>query len=619
MTWQNAADRFIHGGTMKRAKQKTSHIDSIVWALRRLWQLQPLLLINVFLNIPFRVGAPLASSYFAKVLINGLEGGASFGTLVFMVLGFSGGIMLLETLEVETRTGAAVRRLYPTHMYQTRMSAFVNEEMDYETTESQRFQEISQYAFRDAEAGNCAATFVWRDLSAFLVALVGMVSCGSILGSLEPILFGVVLGTSVLSYFTTRWQPRYYERNKHHFEKETRKIGYLKKLSGNFAASKDIKLYGMEPWLDKMLRDYQSFVLMWEKKCQLRGVFAAVISALLSLVQNGAAYGVLIGLLWRREISVGDFVFYFGLVSSIARYLGDLIIGAAKLSNRAEKIDYYRELFDYSNPCNQGKGCELPKGGVRIEFRDVWYRYAGAQTDTLKGIQLTIEAGESLALVGLNGAGKTTLVKLLCGFYHPTKGEILVNGRRIEEYNIREYHSLISAVFQEITPVAFTIFTFVASADLKRQSAREDAIRAMKEAGIWERIESLQQGMDTHLMKGIYDDGVDLSGGEMQKLALARAIYKGGSLLLLDEPTAALDPVTENQIYLQYRSLTAGKTSVYISHRFASTRFCDRIVLLDQGRILEMGTHEELMKRKGQYAELFEVQSKYYREEQAHE
>ena len=193
-----------------------------------------------------------------------------------------------------------------------------------------------------------------------------------------------------------------------------------------------------------------------------------------------------------------------------------------------------------------------------------------------------------------------------------------MGGRKIEEYNIEEYFSLISAVFQKIHAVAFTFFEFVASADLERPTAREDAVAAMKAAGIYEKIKELPHGEDTHLMKGIYDDGVDLSGGEMQKLVLARAIYKNGPILILDEPTSALDPIAENNVYLQYRTLTKGKTSIYISHRFASTRFCDRIILLENGVITESGTHEELMAGNGQYAHMYEVQSRYYREGEDH-
>ena len=363
------------------------------------------------------------------------------------------------------------------------------------------------------------------------------------------------------------------------------------------------------------MRSYQSSLLMWERRCSLRGLWASVLAGLMALLQNGIAYVILTGALFAGRLTVGDFVFYFGLVGGVAGFLQGIIRAVAKLNTRAERIACYRELYHYPNRFNHGKGCSLPKGPVRIELKDVWYRYDGAKDYCLKGINLCIESGQSLALVGVNGAGKTTLIKLICGMYTPSKGEILVGGRRIEEYNIEEYYSLISAVFQEIRAVAFTCFEFVAGVDLKRPTAREDAIAAMKAAGIYEKVSGLSKGMDTHLMRGIYDDGVDLSGGEMQKLVLARAIYKDGPILILDEPTAALDPIAENNLYLKYRQLTQGKTSVYISHRFASTRFCDRIVFLEDGQIWESGTHEELMGKNGRYAYMFGVQSKYYSSE----
>ncbi|MBQ3029078.1 MAG: ATP-binding cassette domain-containing protein, partial [Lachnospiraceae bacterium] len=371
-------------------------------------------------------------------------------------------------------------------------------------------------------------------------------------------------------------------------------------------------------WLDKMMRDYQSYLIMWNKRCTLRGLFASILAGLMTFIQNGVAYAVLIGLLLAGKLTVGEFVFYFGLTGSIAGFLQGIITSVAKLNTRAEKIAYYRDFYNYPNTFNHGEGCPLPTGPVTIELKDVHYRYDGAEKDTINGLNLTISAGESLALVGMNGAGKTTLIKLICGLYAPTSGEILVNGKHINEYNIEEYYSMISAVFQDIKTIAFSIFEFVASADLDRPTAREDAVAAMKLAGIYEKIEKLPNGIDTHLMKGIHDDSVDLSGGEMQKLVLARAIYKNGSILILDEPTAALDPIAENNLYLRYRELTEGKTSIYISHRFASTRFCDRIILLEDGVIAESGTHEELMTAGGKYAEMFNVQSKYYKEGEVH-
>ena len=597
-----------------KEKPKYSRFGCLVWAIKNLWRLDKSFVFFIFAAVPIAVISPLVSSYFSKYLIDSIGAGKPFADLAWIVIFFITASLTLNVLSNFINARCSSRRYYPTCVYQTEMGYTQGYKTDFENHEKQDYKKISGYAWRDANSGNCALEFIWTDLSGALIHLLGIVTYASLLAFINPIVFVVVITVSILSYFTTLWQNKYYEKHKHLWEKESRKAGYLGGLSENLQVAKDIKLYGLEEWLNKMMSDYRAHIIMWNKRCRLRGLWASILAGLMTLIQNGVAYVVLIGMLLTGSLSAGDFVFYFGIVGSVAGFLHGVVGDVAKLNKRADKIAYYREFYDYPNKFNYGKGCELPMGAVTIELRDVWYKYDGAEDYTLKGINLTLQAGESLALVGVNGAGKTTLVKLICGFYRPTKGEILVNGKLIDEYNIHEYYTMISAVFQEIRPVCFTMFEYVASADINRPTAREDAVTAMKLAGIWEKIESLENGIDTHLMKGIYDDGVDLSGGEMQKLVLARAIYKNGSVLILDEPTAALDPIAENNLYLQYRELTHGKTSIYISHRFASTRFCDRILLLGDGIIKESGTHDELMAQNGQYAYMFGVQAKYYKE-----
>ena len=597
-----------------KEKPKYSRFGCLVWAIKNLWRLDKSFVFFIFAAVPIAVISPLVSSYFSKYLIDSIGAGKPFADLAWIVIFFITASLTLNVLSNFINARCNSRRYYPTCVYQTEMGYTQGYKTDFENHEKQDYKKISGYAWRDASSGNCALEFIWTDLSGALIHLLGIVTYASLLAFINPIVFVVVITVSILSYFTTLWQNKYYEKHKHLWEKESRKAGYLGGLSENLQVAKDIKLYGLEEWLNKMMSDYRAHIIMWNKRCRLRGLWASILAGLMTLIQNGVAYIVLIGMLLAGSLSAGDFVFYFGIVGSVAGFLHGVVGDVAKLNKRADKIAYYREFYDYPNKFNYGKGCELPTGAVTIELRDVWYKYDGAEDYTLKGINLTLQAGESLALVGVNGAGKTTLVKLICGFYRPTKGEILVNGKLIDEYNIHEYYTMISAVFQEIRPVCFTMFEYVASADINRPTAREDAVTAMKLAGIWEKIESLENGIDTHLMKGIYDDGVDLSGGEMQKLVLARAIYKNGSVLILDEPTAALDPIAENNLYLQYRELTHGKTSIYISHRFASTRFCDRILLLGDGIIKESGTHDELMAQNGQYAYMFGVQAKYYKE-----
>ena len=242
----------------------------------------------------------------------------------------------------------------------------------------------------------------------------------------------------------------------------------------------------------------------------------------------------------------------------------------------------------------------------------VSFRYPGAPQDTLHNFNLTIHPGEKLAIVGLNGAGKTTVVKLLCGFYDPDEGRVLLNGTDIRQWNRQEYYSLLSAVFQDFSMLDITVAESVAqSVD---RIDRQRVVQCLEKAGLMGLVEQFPQGLDTHIGRTVYLDGVLMSGGEFQRLMLARALYNNGPILVLDEPTAALDPIAENDIYMKYHEMTAGKTSVFISHRLASTRFFDRIILIDHGRIAEEGTHEDLMKRNGLYAKLFEVQSRYYQE-----
>ena len=599
-------------------RRKYAAIGCIAWALKDLWRLDKKFIFFIFATVPLAVVIPLLNSYFPKLLIDSLGAGTPFQRLALLACAFLTALTLLNLLASWIRSRCMARRYYPTNVYHTERGAFIGYETDFENLEKQEFQKILGYVWGDASNGDCSREFVWQDISKALIDLAGIAAYASLLVLLKPLLLLVLAGVSAASYFFTRMQPVYYEKNKQKWEKETRKKNYLQGLSEDFSRAKDIKLYGLENWLEQMMRDYQAYILTWNKRCSLRGLWAAVLSGLMAFLQNGAAYFVLIGILLKGGITVGDFVFYFGLVAGVAGFLQGIITDVAKLNTRADKIAYWREFFDYPNRFNRGEGCALPTAPVTIELKDVWYRYDGAEDYTLKGINLTVQGGEKLALVGMNGAGKTTLIKLICGMYTPTRGEILVGGKRIDEYNIEEYYAMISAVFQEVRAVAFTCFEFVASADLERPTAREDAIAAMQAAGIYDKVQSLQNGMDTHLLKGIYDDGVDLSGGELQKLVLARAIYKDGAILVLDEPTAALDPIAENNLYLQYQALTAGKTSVYISHRFASTRFCDRIVLLEDGVITESGSHGELMEKNGQYANLFNVQSQYYKEEEVH-
>jgi ABC-type multidrug transport system fused ATPase/permease subunit len=395
-----------------------------------------------------------------------------------------------------------------------------------------------------------------------------------------------------------------------------RQIGYITYFYSDFDYAKDIRIYGMLGWICGMLRGLQQNRFDWTKKLSLRTWLGVVINSLLALLRDGLAYFFLVGMVLSQKMTIGDFVFLFGAVAGFSAWLNGIAGNVSDIVAKGIHIGYYREYFSVPDKYNHGDGIPLPtksEGPFDIELRDVTFTYPGAQQPVIQHMNLKIAKGEKLAVVGTNGAGKTTLVKLLCGLYYPSEGEVYTNGRLVQAYNIENYYSLFSTVFQDMYLLPVSIREFVASCD---DEIDDEKVRsALEKAGLTTKVLSLPDQMHTKLMKGVFDDSIELSGGEKQKLMLARALYKDAPFIILDEPTAALDPIAESALYQQYNALTEDKTAVYISHRLASTNFCDRIILIENGKITECGTHDELMALGGQYAYLFHMQSQYYQEE----
>jgi len=305
-----------------------------------------------------------------------------------------------------------------------------------------------------------------------------------------------------------------------------------------------------------------------------------------------------------------------GIVIGFAVWLNNLASSYGRLKEASIRIDDFREYMNWDDGINMGEGENIEPllhEKLSIEFKNVTFAYPESEKPTIKNLNLTIEAGEKIALVGINGAGKTTLVKLLTGLYNPTQGVILINGIPVEAFNRYEYYNLFGVIFQDVNILPFTIAQNI-SGQTVEETDLEKVNRVLEQSGLAEKIQSLEKKEHTSLTQVIDDKGIMLSGGELQKLMLARALYKDAPILVLDEPTAALDPIAEQSLYLKYNSLTENKTSIFISHRLASTQFCNRIIYVEDGLILEMGSHAKLMKQNGKYAEMFNIQSQYYKE-----
>lgn len=461
---------------------------------------------------------------------------------------------------------------------------------------------------------------IWRVLTEIVQNLVGFGIYLILFLSLDPVLILIAVLTAGLSYLCSRRGAKWAFAHRKEEGALGQKMTYIRNKAADRGALKDILIFGMGDWLEEVytsvLQLYRDFQFR-KQRVYLLGDLAEVV---LTLLRNGAAYGYLLALTLQEGLPASEFLLYFTAVGNFTTWVTGILKSFGELHQFSLELCSVRNYLEAPEPFlfEEGKPITPEKGkAYRLQLRDVSFRYPGSQKDTLSHIDLTVEPGEKLAIVGLNGAGKTTLMKLVCGLLDPTDGQVLLNGEDIRQFNRRDYYTLFSTVFQDFsvfdTTLADNVLQDPESTDL---AGMEDAL---KRAGLWEKYQSLPQGEKTHIGTGIYTDGVQLSGGELQRLMLARALYKDGPIIVLDEPTAALDPIAEHQLYLRYSQLTQGRTSFYISHRLASTRFCDRILLLGDGKILEEGTHQSLLDLGGKYAELFEVQSQYYKEGNAHE
>lgn len=390
-----------------------------------------------------------------------------------------------------------------------------------------------------------------------------------------------------------------------------RKHGYLSHTTSDFSAAKDIRMFGLREWLLKKYRKLNQERYEAQKTNARFWMAASTFSAFLWAGIQVATYAWLIAGVVKGECTIGNFSLYLTAAMTFFEYMNQMLSAIATLLARSREYDNFRSFMDLDTE-KEEQGKQVPAYETyEFTFRNVSFRYPKAETYALENLNLTLKAGERLAVVGLNGAGKSTFIKLLLRLYEPTEGEILLNGVNIKEYNRKSYYGIFSVAFQEVRLFAFSLAENV-SMKAPEQTDRSRAEHCLIEAGLGEKLQELERGVDTELLKVLHDDGIDLSGGEKQKLALARVLYKNAPVVVLDEPTAALDALAESRLYQDFDQLIGKKTAVYISHRLSSTQFCDHVAMFRAGKMIEYGTHEELLAGDGAYAEMFRVQAQYY-------
>ncbi|MCI8751839.1 MAG: ABC transporter ATP-binding protein [Lachnospiraceae bacterium] len=390
------------------------------------------------------------------------------------------------------------------------------------------------------------------------------------------------------------------------------KLDYVIRKTEDFSMAKDVRMYQMDVWLSGLLEKLCKKRLEYKAKELKPRCALSVISTLVFGVYHAGLFAAILAGLWNGNINVADVVFYAGMGPALYFLMEeDFLNNIRRLFQLSVEFKRFREYTDYGE--NTGK-TDIPVNRKTpvIEFQHVSFTYPGSDREVLKDINLVVEKGEKIAIVGVNGAGKTTLMKLTCGLLLPASGRILLDGKDMAQMEPEERYSWFSCAFQDIQFLPLSIKENISM--LIEDADNLKIWDCLKQAGIKDEVGSLPLRLDTMMEKTLNKNAVDFSGGQKQKLILARALYRDTGVLVLDEPTAALDALAENDIYEKYARFTKDKTSFFVSHRLSSTRFCDRILLIDGGNIAEEGTHEELLAAGGLYAGMFEMQSKYYKE-----
>lgn len=482
-------------------------------------------------------------------------------------------------------------------------------ELDFQLTEDKKALDQMEAARTGMDWYSGGVHGIFQQLFNIASAVIAIIGVVVLILMNAPILFIltaiVLVITAILNNKNNKIEIEAYGR----LSKLNRVFGYLGWELTDFRYGKDIRLYGAK---DMMVEKWQSYnketLKNWKWQAD-EHLPLNMIKTAVDVFRNLGTYLYLGILVIVGKISIGIFSQMLSAGNTFTMSMHTLVGTIQEVVKRCNYAYEYVKFMDYPAAIEKGDR-PVKEGAHTIEFKNVSFTYPGADVKVLDGVNVTLHPGEHLSVVGLNGAGKTTFVKLLCRLYDPTEGEILLDGVNIKEYDYNEYMALFAPVFQDFKLFAFSIKDNVS---LDGDCEEEDMSALLEQVGLKEKISTLEKGAETMLFKVFDEDGIEPSGGEQQKIAIARALYKKAPVVILDEPTAALDPVAEYDIYRQFDTLVGGKTAIYISHRLSSCKFCDRIAVFSEGRIKEYGTHDELVGMEGGvYAEMFAAQAQYY-------
>ena len=563
------------------------------------------------------VVTPFAALALPSAVVYLLESGWQPG-IIFLAL--AGYVVLLQAMQVIKQHMCNIERstrfLYRISQGPTLFGAAM--EMDFEKYESGEGKQKLEGARGNIYYGNEVGIEAFLgDFKDAAVALAGLIIYSVIIGRLRIWMLALLFATAgiimAVDVCADRRTIKYAEK----YIKVNQGYTYLKNEVLVPANGKDIRLYRMWKLFKDEFEKKKEELAYWSGRQRSCSANANMFGQFIAFGRDVLVYGYLIAQMEQGELDLAAFLLYIGIVASFSGWMNSLTAAVPDMLKNNRYMSRYRDYLEFAGEHSSGdRAVEKPGKPHEIRLEHVSFRYEGNEEDTIHDLSLTVTPGEKIALVGMNGAGKSTLIKLICGLYRPSSGRIYLDGQDVSTIMPEEYRKEFAVVFQDVFAFSFPLADNVSCRpEAETDSGRLE--RSLRDAGLWERVMELPEKGKTSLNKDLDAAGVTLSGGEMQKLMLARALYKNAAVVILDEPTAALDPIAESGMYEKYYEMTKDKTSIFISHRLSSTKFCDRILFMENGRITEEGNHELLMERQGAYAEMFHTQAQYYEKEEA--